>query len=391
MKLLIVDIYYPSFMELFYKTNSEANSLNYTEHWQVIMNQCFGTADFYSANLKQLGCEAQEIIANNEILQRRWAAENGFKLKFEFLPSLHIYRNKKGLRLDLRRKTRWLLEILRQQIIAFSPDILYVQGINSLPADFVQDMKKHVRLVVCQHASPLPQDNKLNGYDLILSSLPNQVAYFRKQGLASEYFRLGFESRILPKLGKSDSRYDIVHIGGYGPIHQERNALLEAVSRRLRIDCWGYNIANVPVDSPLHRYFHGEAWGLEMYTIRQNSCISINKHITSVADGFANNCTLYEATGTGTLLITDDKENLSKLFEPGREVVTYKSPEECAELAKHYLEHQDERLAIARAGQKRTLREHTYYHRMQELIEILTRYLHRPETGTRQIFSLGDN
>jgi hypothetical protein len=34
-----------------------------------------------------------------------------------------------------------------------------------------------------------------------------------------------------------------------------------------------------------------------------------------------------------------------------------------------------EREAIARAGQERTLREHTWYHRMQELIDIVERYL----------------
>jgi spore maturation protein CgeB len=63
------------------------------------------------------------------------------------------------------------------------------------------------------------------------------------------------------------------------------------------------------------------------------------------------------------------------MFEPGKEVVAYRSPEECVELVKYYLEHDKEREAIARAGQERTLREHTYYHRMQELVEIVGRYL----------------
>ncbi len=61
--------------------------------------------------------------------------------------------------------------------------------------------------------------------------------------------------------------------------------------------------------------------------------------------------------------------------EPGREIVAYHSVKECIELIGHYLTHEDERAAIARAGQERTLREHTYAHRMQELTEILSRYL----------------
>lgn len=39
------------------------------------------------------------------------------------------------------------------------------------------------------------------------------------------------------------------------------------------------------------------------------------------------------------------------------------------------LEHDKEREATARAGQQRTLREHTYYHRMQELVDIVCKYL----------------
>jgi spore maturation protein CgeB len=91
---------------------------------------------------------------------------------------------------------------------------------------------------------------------------------------------------------------------------------------------------------------------------------------------------LYEATGVGTLLITDWKENLHELFEPGKEVIAYRTPEECGELIQYYLEHEVEREAIARAGQERTLREHTYYQRMQELVDIITPLLHR--RGGRQ-------
>ncbi len=79
----------------------------------------------------------------------------------------------------------------------------------------------------------------------------------------------------------------------------------------------------------------------------------------------------YVATGVGTLLITDRKQNLCDMFKPGNEVVAYRSPEDCVELIQYYLQHDVEREVIARAGQQRTLREHTYYHRMQELVDIL--------------------
>jgi spore maturation protein CgeB len=104
--------------------------------------------------------------------------------------------------------------------------------------------------------------------------------------------------------------------------------------------------------------------------------MTLNTHGDKAA--YAANMRLFEATGVGTLLITDWQENLHEIFEPGKEVIAYRTPEECAELIQYYLEHVEEREAIARAGQERTLREHTYYKRMQELVGILERYLSSP-------------
>jgi spore maturation protein CgeB len=84
---------------------------------------------------------------------------------------------------------------------------------------------------------------------------------------------------------------------------------------------------------------------------------------------------LYEATGMGALLLTDWKDDLGDIFETDREVVTYRSPEECAEKARYYLDHPDERAAIAEAGQRRTLRDHTWLKRMEEFVGIVERHL----------------
>jgi len=117
----------------------------------------------------------------------------------------------------------------------------------------------------------------------------------------------------------------------------------------------------------------GHAWGREMYEVLRRSKITLNHHI-EVAGPFANNSRVFEATGTGTLLITDWKKNLYEMFEADKEVVTYRTPEECIELLSYYLDHDEERESIARAGQQRTLRDHTYYQRMGELVEIVRRY-----------------
>ena len=98
--------------------------------------------------------------------------------------------------------------------------------------------------------------------------------------------------------------------------------------------------------------------------------ISLNRHIEA-AEGFANNMRLFESTGVGSLLVTEAAPNLADLFEPGAEVVAYEGEDELVAKAEHYLAHEDERAAIAAAGQARTLRDHTYRRRIAELADLL--------------------
>jgi spore maturation protein CgeB len=42
-------------------------------------------------------------------------------------------------------------------------------------------------------------------------------------------------------------------------------------------------------------------------------------------------------------------------------------------MVRHYLTHEEARQSMARAGQARTLRDHTYRVRMQELVDIVNK------------------
>lgn len=375
MEVLILDTYYPAFLNSFYAFHSDLAGSPYDRQWRTLMDQCFGTADFYSANLQRLGHEATEVVANCEPLQRQWARENGVKLGGH---AAWTISRRGGLIPWPRRKqpSDWLHTVLMTQVKHYSPDVLYVQDPNHLSAAFLTEARRYTKLIVGQIASPISPSVDFCQYDLILSSLPHYVQRFRKQGVKSELFRLGFERAVLNKLQKHANSYLVSHVGGYGPIHRERNELLESlVDHGIQLSCWGYSIDLLPPTSPLHNCYQGEAWGLDMYNIRHNSRIVVSRHVSSVASIYANIMTLYEATGVGTLLVIDYRDDLSTLFEPGKEVVAYRSAEEALELINYYLAHDEERKAIAQAGQARTLREHTYLNRMQEFVSTVKRYL----------------
>jgi spore maturation protein CgeB len=79
----------------------------------------------------------------------------------------------------------------------------------------------------------------------------------------------------------------------------------------------------------------------------------------------------FEVPACGGFLLTADADNLSDYYVDGKEVVIFKSMNEMMEKAKYYLEHQEERDKIAKAGYERTIKEHTYEQRFKEIFSKL--------------------
>jgi spore maturation protein CgeB len=176
---------------------------------------------------------------------------------------------------------------------------------------------------------------------------------------------------VLDRVELAERTHDAVVVGGVNPgVHPAGTALIERLCAAKLIDVWGYGADTLPAGSPILERHRGEAWGLDMYRVLARARIVVNRHIEA-AEGFANNMRLYETTGMGSLLLTEEAPNLPGLFEPGREVATYASEDELVAKLRHYGDHEDERAAIAAAGHARTVREHTYERRIAELAEML--------------------
>ena len=375
MKIAIIDPYYPAFLQSHYADRPGLGTAPYTQQRDELLDQCFGTSDFYSRHLRELGHDAQDFVVNCVPLQESWARENGARYSALALRVPHrLFRLPWiGRRLAA---LPGLVEIAVAQLKAFAPDMLYCQDLSFFPPEVLSALRKHVSLIVGQIACPLPPESFLKGYDLILTSFPHFVPRLRALGVSAEYFRIGFDTRVLDRLGAVAKDVDVSFVGGISRHHGKAIPVLEYLARNTPIQFYGYGAGSLESGSPIRPRHHGEVWGLDMYRALARSRITLNRHI-NVAENNANNMRLYEATGVGTLLLTDRKDNLGELFEIGKEVVEYSSAEEAAQLIRYYIAHPDEAQAIARAGQARTLRDHTYRHRMAELVPILQRYIER--------------
>lgn len=369
MRFLIVDNYHPDFIAQLYAQQPELAQLPYQQQRAQILSKHFGTADYYSHNLKKLGHEAEEIIINCAPLQEQWAHENGLR----WMPPQFKWRTARGLKLPWFTSLDRQRQIALQQIRAYRPDVLYVQDCISFQP-ILKAARRYARLLIVQHASALPKGITWDQYDLALTSIPWIVNYLQRQGVKSHYFKLAFERRILEQLSLPVSLEPLIFAGSLTHVHLVRHQLLRELTHHLSIPLYGRVRIELPENDPILRDWRGLAWGLDMYQALMSAKICLNNH-EQIAGIDANNMRLYEATGVGTLLLTDQKNNLGEIFDVGREVVAYTDATDCLEKIHHYLAHEDERQAIAAAGQQRTLNEHTYFHRMQELLDIISKHL----------------
>jgi spore maturation protein CgeB len=75
----------------------------------------------------------------------------------------------------------------------------------------------------------------------------------------------------------------------------------------------------------------------------------------------------FEIPGCGGFQLSGDSEDLTDYFEPGREIVIFGSIDELCDAIQRYLRDSAEREAIAGAGYKRTIAEHTFERRFREI------------------------
>lgn len=408
MRLLKLGIYHPTYLRDFYAERPGLETQTYSTQHKTLIDDCFGSSDFWTRALNNLDYQTTDIIANAEPLQKRWAREND--LSFD--------------------ESRWLFEIAAAQIKKFRPRVLLVADYSTFTADFLKNIKREcpfIRLVLGWCGAPYNDASVFGEWDIVLSCIPELVADFRSKGHRCFHVNHAFEPRILDKLDPAQPpSVDFAFVGSIlkqSRFHIERERILSELVRHTDLQIWSEikrpsfkqqqkafvrrkaseavaaaNNAGVPqnlisalplvrrvaqwkptpiaeqdIDGRIARRTRPPVFGIKMFQLLRDSRVVLNTHI-DVSPLSASNMRLFEATGAGACLLTDWKENLARLFEPDKEVLTYSSAAECVEKIRYILAREDERRAIADAGQRRTLREHNFDNRAARIDEIIREY-----------------
>ena len=154
-------------------------------------------------------------------------------------------------------------------------------------------------------------------------------------------------------LPSAQCRYAVSFIG---TAHGGRGELVQALAARgIDVACFGYGWPSGPIAAA------------DIPRIMRESVISLN---------FANSkgqnqikARTFEVPGAGGFLLTEDAPQLDRFYDLGTEIAVYRDMDDLVAKIRHYLDHPDERDAVAWAGYRRTAQQHTYEHRMGEVLD----------------------
>lgn len=207
-------------------------------------------------------------------------------------------------------------------------------------------------------------------YDHYFTNSRGSVPLYAERGIANvSFLPVGVYPPLHKKLPGTAKKWDISFAGDYKPVREE---VLAAVATRFDVAIFGPWRNKLPKDSPLQKHIVSDRFFSpeDMVEIFNQSRIVLNIHTWLGKTEFGINPRVFEASGCGSLQISDYKEEIGDFYEEDKEIVIYRSTDELLEKLAYYLEHEAEAEVIAARAYHRTRRENTYEQRMQELLRV---------------------
>lgn len=268
------------------------------------------------------------------------------------------------------------------------PDLVLVfNGMDYVSAETIQLLRQRGhRTAVWFTDDPYYAD--LSGaialnYDIVFTQELNCVEWYRGLGCPNVHFiPLAVSTHIYkPQRVASEFHNDICFLGsGY----RNRITLFDAIApllaskKTLIAGRWWERLERYSLLQP---FIRGDAaWLTSEDTVNcyAGAKIVINCHRAFDDDeinanqrripAISPNPRTFEIGAVGTLQLVDARGGLETFYTPGVEIETFASPEELAHKIEYYLQNEQQRRRIALNGLARTVREHTYSSRLQELL-----------------------
>lgn len=174
-----------------------------------------------------------------------------------------------------------------------------------------------------------------------------------------------------------DAGVDATSVTFVGQAHGDRPETIAALRRAgFPVECWGLGWPNGRLEhSEMVRVFSTSAINLNLSNSSspESPWVSrlrrLARRPVPVPRPPQIKGRTFEIPGCGGFQLVSDVPHLEKYFVPGSEIAVYRDDAELIDQVRYWLGHPDERVAVARAGYERVLREHTYDHRFAVIFE----------------------
>ena len=368
-KFLRISSIYPGFIK---KINKKImNNDTYEKILDLVFNERYSVSNNISEELTKKDYVCTELIYNFKILQNKWLKQYGNK-------------NLKD-------------EVIFQQINFYNPDVLFIGDINLLDKKFINKIKKitKIKLILCFHCAPISKKiyNNLNYADAIITCTKGYKDKISNK-LIKDTFLMQHAFKVNENLDFTKKRdIDVSFLGSLflnNKLHLTRVEIIYKLIKNFKNSYVAINFARyfladlilLILDSVIKFTFiknikmfykiiyiflfsKKPLFGKDMLNIIKKSKILINKHIEDTE--YAGNMRLFEATGSGSMLITDYKKDLENLFVVDEEIIVFNNNDELFDQINYYLKNEEIRLKIAKNGYKKTFDVHNYHNRVKKL------------------------
>ncbi|AFY32515.1 glycosyltransferase [Calothrix sp. PCC 7507] len=191
-------------------------------------------------------------------------------------------------------------------------------------------------------------------YHAMTTTYPEVIAKYYSDGISNvllTQWAASSETFNQP-LSFTCCRYKVSFVGrAFG---NRMKQIAELRNYGIEVDCFG------------HGWASGQISTEEVPRIMRESVISLN-FANSIGENQIKART-FEVPGAGGFLVTEYTPGLEKHYTLGKEIEVFHNIPELVKKIKYFLEHPQERDAVAWAGFERTISEHTYEMRMEEVL-----------------------
>lgn len=229
-----------------------------------------------------------------------------------------------------------------------------------------------------------------NAYDRCLDLLPeNMQAYFRSifeeaafkwDGVNRVYGKTGQEileyMKLVSPTLKINNPYNVEDVRYFEAMYLirklaniERVCVLNLLAEDHDVYLYTYSEVDETLMPKVHRrppVQVGEATSF----IYAGTKINLNIALKGIEGGTT--LRIMDIMGAGGFVLTNYCEETAELFEEDKEIVMFRTPEELIQKVDYYLEHEEEREQIARAGHEKAMNDYTYEKKIKRLLDWVT-------------------